>query len=76
MSKMVQVRNVPDALHRKLKSKAALEGMSLSDFLLRELEQIAERPSLKELSERLAARSQVRYKIAPTDLLREERNRR
>ena len=37
MSAMIQVRNVPDALHRKLKSRAALEGMSLSDYLLAEL---------------------------------------
>jgi len=76
MSKMIQIRNVPDALHRKLKSRAALEGVSLSDLLLREIEQVAERPTVKELAERLARRAPVKYKISPADILREERSRR
>jgi len=41
MGKMVQIRNVPDALHRRLKSRAALAGMSLSDYLLSEILQVA-----------------------------------
>jgi len=45
--------NVPEALHRRLKSRAALGGLSLSDFHLKEIEQAAERPTLKELTERL-----------------------
>ncbi len=40
MSKMIQIRNVPDALHRKLKARAALEGMSLSDYLLAEVQAV------------------------------------
>jgi len=44
MSKMVQVRNVPDELYRKLKARAALEGLSLSDYLLGEIRRLAERP--------------------------------
>lgn len=76
MSKMIQIRNVPDTLHRKLKSRAALEGISLSDLLLKEIEQIAERPTAKELAERLAGRTPVKYKIAPSEILREERSRR
>jgi plasmid stability protein len=76
MSKMIQIRNVPDALHRKLKSRAALEGVSLSDLLLKEIEQVAERPTVKELAERLARRSPVKYKISPAEILREERSRR
>jgi len=48
MTVMVQIRNVPDALHRTLKARAALAGMSLSDYLLAELRQLAERPSLEE----------------------------
>jgi plasmid stability protein len=63
MSKTIQIRNVPDALHRKLKSRAALEGISLSELLLKEIEQIAERPTPRELRERLARRAPVRYKI-------------
>jgi plasmid stability protein len=76
MSKMIQIRNVPDTLHRKLKSRAALEGVSLSDLLLKEIEQVAERPTVKELAERLARRSPVKYKISPAEILREERSRR
>src|SRR5262249_49802893 len=53
MSKMIQVRNVPDTVHRTLKARAALAGMSLSDFLLAEIRHLAERPSLEELRERL-----------------------
>jgi plasmid stability protein len=48
MPKMIQLRHVPDALHRKLKARAAMEGMSLSDYLLREIQLIAEQPTLKE----------------------------
>ena len=70
---MIQIRNVPDPLHRRLKSRAALEGLSLSDFLLKEIEQVAERPTLKELTERLKTRTPVQYKVSPAVILREER---
>jgi plasmid stability protein len=76
MSKMIQIRNVPDVLHRRIKSRAALEGLSLSDFLLKEIQQLAERPTLKELAARLATRTPVQYKISPAQILREERSRR
>jgi len=76
MAKMIQVRNVPDALHRKLKSRAALEGLSLSDFLLREMEQVAERPSMKELAERIARRTPVSYDVSPAAIIREARDSR
>ena len=76
MSKMIQIRNVPDSLHRQLKSRAALEGLSLSDFLLKEIEQVAERPTLRELATRLATRTPVQYKVSPAQILREERSRR
>ena len=56
MSKMIQIRNVPEELHRKLKARAAMEGLSLSDFLLREIIWVSERPSLDELRERLRYR--------------------
>jgi plasmid stability protein len=76
MAKMIQVRNVPDGLHRKLKSKAALKGLSLSDFLLREMEEVAERPTMKELADRIASRTPVKYKRSPAEILREERDNR
>jgi plasmid stability protein len=50
---MIQIRNVPDAQHRRLKSRAALAGMSLSDYLLSEIRQIADRPTVDELRARL-----------------------
>jgi antitoxin FitA len=75
MSKAIQIRNVPDALHRKLKSRAALEGVSLSELLLKEIEQVAEHPTMKEVAERLAGRVPVKYKISPAEILREERGR-
>ena len=49
MSKMIQIRNVPDDLHRKLKVRAAELGMTLSDYLLSEARQAAERPTLQEV---------------------------
>lgn len=51
---MIQIRNVPEALHRRLKVRAATEGLSLSDMLLREIEQFAKRPTTEELRARLA----------------------
>jgi plasmid stability protein len=54
MSKMIQIRNVPDELHRTLKVRAAKAGMTLSDYLLSEIEQIAQKPTLRELMHRLA----------------------
>jgi antitoxin FitA len=59
MSKMIQIRNVPDELHHKLKARAAERGTSLSDFLLAEVSEIADRPTLAELIERLAAEDAV-----------------
>jgi plasmid stability protein len=47
MSTMIQIRNVPDALHRRLKSRAALAGMSLSDYLLQQIREVAERPTIE-----------------------------
>lgn len=74
MPKMIQVRNVPDTLHRRLKTRAASEGLSLSDYLLREIEEVAERPTMKELAERIASRTPVKYKRSPAEIIREERD--
>jgi plasmid stability protein len=72
---MIQIRNVPDGLHRKLKSRAALAGMSLSDFLLKEIREVAERPTLEELRARLERRSAVTPSVAPAEAVRAERDR-
>jgi len=74
MSTMIQIRNVPDALHRRLKSRAALAGMSLSDYLLSEIREVAERPSLAELRARLARRAGVEPSVAPAQAVRDERD--
>jgi len=76
MSKMIQLRNVPDPIHRRLKAKAAMEGVSLSELLIREVRKIAERPTLEEMRKRLEARPIRTFKRSPTELLREERDRR
>ena len=76
MSKMIQIRNVPDSLHRKLKARAATEGMSLSDYLMAELKNSAERPTLRELRKRLRNRLPVTPRVAPAEVVREERESR
>jgi plasmid stability protein len=75
MSVMIQIRNVPDALHRRLKSRAALAGMSLSDYLLCEIRETAERPTLEELRARLHRRGGFAPSLPPADAIREERDR-
>jgi len=59
MSKMIQLLNVPDALHRTLKTRTAMAGMSLSDYLLAEVREIADRPTLAKFRERLHQRKPV-----------------
>ncbi|HLJ00823.1 MAG TPA: hypothetical protein VKT76_13985 [Bradyrhizobium sp.] len=75
MSVMIQIRNVPDTLHRRLKSRAALAGMSLSDYLMNEIRQSAERPTLDELRARLERRVGVTPSVTPTQAVRAERDR-
>ncbi|MGH8288483.1 MAG: hypothetical protein ACREV7_05565 [Steroidobacteraceae bacterium] len=74
MVKMIQLRHVPDALHRRLKARAAMAGLSLSDFLVREVRKIAEHPTPEEMAERLRQRDPYRGKLSPTQVLREERD--
>ena len=71
----IQIRNVPDELHRILKAKAAIEGSSLSEFVRAELEQIARRPTLRELRTRLRRRDPVHLSPAAADVIREARQR-
>jgi plasmid stability protein len=75
MSVMIQIRNVPDELHRVLKSRAALAAMSLSDYLLAEMRQMAERPTIADLRARLAALPPVATSISPAEAVRMERDR-
>ncbi len=76
MSKMIQIRNVPEQVHRRLKALAAMQGMSLSDYLLRYVTRLAETPTLEEITERIKARSPVTLSEAPEDIIRAERDSR
>ncbi len=76
MSKMIQIRNVPDDLHRTLKVRAAAESMSLSDYLLRELRHLADQPTLGEFLERLREREPVKLREAPASVIRRLRDAR
>jgi antitoxin FitA len=76
MSAMIQIRNVPDSLHRRLKSRAALAGMSLSDYLLHQIREVAERPTIEEMRARLERRSAVTPSVDPVRAVRAERDRR
>ena len=76
MSKMVQVRDVPDHVHGTLKSRAAREGMSLSDFLKRELARVAERPTMQEWLDRAQQAKPIRSKTSPAQAIRELRDSR
>lgn len=74
MTKMIQIRNVPDDLHRRLKERAAKAGMSLSEYLLSEMEQVAEKPSLHEWLETVRQREPVELDEPPQVTIRRMRD--
>jgi antitoxin FitA len=74
MAKMIQIRNVPDELHRTLKVRAAKAGMTLSDYLLSEIEQIAEKPTMKEWLERVAELEPIEVDEPPEVTIRRMRD--
>jgi len=76
MSKMIQVRDVPDAVHGTLKSRAAREGMSLSDFIKRELERVVERPTMQEWLERTREAKPIPSRRTAAQVIRELRDER
>jgi len=76
MSRMIQLRNVPDDLHQVLKVRAAMEGMTLSDYLIAVVRRAAERPTPREMRERLLSRSPVTPAISPAAVIRAERDSR
>lgn len=76
MDKMIQLRHLPDELHCKLKARAAVEGLPLSDYLLREVRRIAERPTVNELAARLARRAAVALRESPARAVWAERDER
>lgn len=70
----LQIRNVPDELHRRLKARAALEGQSLSEYALSELRRAMQRPTRGELMERVAAFERVIVAESAADAVRAERD--
>jgi antitoxin FitA len=76
MSKMVQIRGVSDNVHSTLKARAAREGMSLSDFIKRELERTAERPSMQEWLESTRRVRPISSKTSPAQMIRDLRDSR
>jgi plasmid stability protein len=73
---MIQIRHVPEALHKALRARAAHAGMSLSDYLCAELEQMVERPTIPELRYRLAALEPAAVRESPAKAVRRERDAR
>lgn len=73
---MIQIRNVPEDLHRKLKARAAHAGMTLSDYLLADIRRLAARPTRDELFRRIKSREPVELSESAADAVRAERDRR
>ena len=73
---MVQIRNVPADFHRRLKARAAIEGMSMSDYILRELGKALDRPTRQEVLDRLRARPVRRLGRSAAEVIRAERDAR
>jgi plasmid stability protein len=76
MSRLVQIKNVPDPVHRKLKARAAQAGMTLSDYLLRELTAVAARPTVEEVLAGLKARGPIDRPFDTAAAVRLERDSR
>ena len=72
-STMVQIRNVPAEFHRRLKARAAIEGMSMSDYILREVGKALDRPTRQEVLARLRGPAPRKLRRKPADVIREER---
>jgi plasmid stability protein len=74
MLRVLKIRNVPDSVHRTLRERAAIAGMSLSDFLLAEVRRLAERPTATELRDRVRGRSHIAKGVLAADAVRRERD--
>ena len=74
MAKTLQIHDVPDAVHRQVQARAKLAGLSVSDFVLKELEGTLERPTRQELLAKIAALPELRVEPPPASLIRDERD--
>ncbi len=75
-STMVQIHNVPADFHRRLKARAAMEGMSMSDYILREVGKALDRPTRAEVLARLQEQPTRRLKRSAAEIIREQRDAR
>lgn len=73
--KTIQIRNVPEPVHRELRARASRAGMSLSDFALEELERVAQRPAVADLLARARSRSGGAARAAIVESVRAGRDR-
>jgi plasmid stability protein len=73
---MVQIRNVPTELHRRLKARAAMEGLSMSDFVMREVRKALDRPTRQEILDRLRGGPVRRLPRSAAEVIRAERDAR
>lgn len=73
--KVIQIRNVPDDVHRTLRARAIAAGMSLSDYLLEELERVAGRPAVADVLVRAGRRSSGASSEAIVEAVRGGRDR-
>ena len=74
MGRLVQIRDVPDDVHRTLKARAAMSGVSLSEYLRSELTRMAARPPVDELVARIRARGEAKLSAPSEQLVRELRD--
>ena len=75
-STMVQIRNVPVDFHRRLKARAAMEGMSMSDYIMREMKKALDVPTRQEVLDRIRARALQVASVNAAKIIREERDKR
>ena len=71
---MLQIRNLTDDFHRRLKARAAIEGLSMSEFVLREVRKALDRPTRQEMLERLRAQPMRRVRLSAAEMVRAERD--
>jgi plasmid stability protein len=73
---MIQIRNVSPELHRRAKARAALEGLTLSDFAKEALRRAVEQPTMAEVAARIRQLPPVDCSPSAADLVRKERDAR
>ena len=76
MSKMIQVRNVPDRLHRELARRAKARGQTLTDYIQEVLERETARPPADEVFDRIETRAKIKLTRRAANLIHEGRARR